>query len=134
MAKAASQKEAFPCQEQCKGRYRPDGYPPLSLRSWICCCLVTKLCLTLCNLMDCSLPGSSVHGVFQARTLERVSFLGRKLHSLQGSEHLACILAGFYTTAWPLSKENHPRPAKHMSEASRKFLKPVATLSGFENH
>ena len=25
-------------------------------------CLVTKSCLTLCNPMDCSLPGSSVHG------------------------------------------------------------------------
>ena len=32
-----------------------------------CCCLVTKLCLTLCNPMDCSLPGSSVHEIFQAR-------------------------------------------------------------------
>ena len=29
-----------------------------------CCCLVTKLCLTLCNPMDCSPPGSSVHGIF----------------------------------------------------------------------
>ena len=27
------------------------------------CCLVTKLCLTLCNPMDCSSPGSSVHGI-----------------------------------------------------------------------
>ena len=26
------------------------------------CCLVAKLCPTLCNPMDCSLPGSSVHG------------------------------------------------------------------------
>ena len=29
-----------------------------------------QLCLTLCNPMDCSLPGSSVHGIFQARVLE----------------------------------------------------------------
>ena len=28
---------------------------------------VTQLCLTLCNLMDCSLPGSSVHGIPQKR-------------------------------------------------------------------
>ena len=27
-------------------------------------------CLTLSDLMDCSLPGSSVHGIFQARVLE----------------------------------------------------------------
>ena len=31
-------------------------------------CSVTQPCPTLCNLMDCSLPGSSVYGVFQART------------------------------------------------------------------
>ena len=31
---------------------------------------VTQSCLTLSNPMDCSLPGSSVHGIFQARVLE----------------------------------------------------------------
>ena len=31
---------------------------------------VVKSCLTLCDPMDCSLPGSSVHGIFQARVLE----------------------------------------------------------------
>ena len=32
--------------------------------------LVAQLCSTLCDPMDCSLPGSSVHGIFQARMLE----------------------------------------------------------------
>ena len=31
---------------------------------------VTKSCLTLSDPMDCSLPGSSIHGIFQARVLE----------------------------------------------------------------
>ena len=31
---------------------------------------VAQLFLTLCNPMDCSLPGSSAHGIFQARVLE----------------------------------------------------------------
>ena len=31
---------------------------------------VTQSCLTLRNPMDCSLPGSSAHGIFQARVLE----------------------------------------------------------------
>ena len=31
---------------------------------------VTQSCQTLSDLMDCSLPGSSVHGIFQARVLE----------------------------------------------------------------
>ena len=31
---------------------------------------VAQLCQTLCDPMDCSLPGSSIHGIFQARVLE----------------------------------------------------------------
>ena len=34
---------------------------------------VTQSCPTLCNVMDCSLPGSSVHGTLQARILEWVA-------------------------------------------------------------
>ena len=33
---------------------------------------VTQLCMTLSNSMDCSLPESSIHGIFQARVLEWV--------------------------------------------------------------
>ena len=35
--------------------------------------LVAKSCLTLGNPRDCSLPGSSVHGILQARILEWVA-------------------------------------------------------------
>ena len=35
--------------------------------------LVAQLCLTLCNPVDCSPPGSSVHGILQERILERVA-------------------------------------------------------------
>ena len=31
---------------------------------------VAQSCLTLSDPMDCSLPGSSIHGIFQARVLE----------------------------------------------------------------
>ena len=34
---------------------------------------VTQSCRTLCNTMDCSLPGSSVRGILQARTMEWVA-------------------------------------------------------------
>ena len=52
---------------------------------------VVQSCPTLCNPMDCSPPGSSVHGIFQARVLEwgaitfSVSFSGIPLRSLQFS-------------------------------------------------
>ena len=41
-----------------------------------CLCVmwsVTQLCPTLCDPMDYSLPGSSVHGIFQARILECIA-------------------------------------------------------------
>ena len=45
-------------------------------------------CPTLCDSMDCSLPGSSVHGIFQARVLEwgAIAFSGKRtLHQLNPS-------------------------------------------------
>ena len=36
-------------------------------------CVLTQSCLTLCNPMDCSLPGSSFLGILQARILEWVA-------------------------------------------------------------
>ena len=39
----------------------------------LCAWSVTQSCPTLFDSMDCSLPGSSVHGIFQARILEWVA-------------------------------------------------------------
>ena len=48
---------------------------------------VAQSCLTLSDPMDCSLPGSSVHGIFQARVLEWVasafSTISDLFHNLQ---------------------------------------------------
>ena len=39
-----------------------------------CVCLVAQLCPNFCNLMEVvGFPGSSVHGILQARTLKRVA-------------------------------------------------------------
>ena len=44
---------------------------------WLCTCWSESTfalsCPTLCNPMDCSLPGSSIHGIFQARVLEWIA-------------------------------------------------------------
>ena len=42
------------------------------------CAKLLQSCLTLCDLMDCSLPGSSVRGILQARTLEWVALSSSK--------------------------------------------------------
>ena len=56
------------------------------------CCLtygeseVVQSCPTLCNPMDCSLSGSSLHGILQARVLEWVAiFLLQGIFPTQGS-------------------------------------------------
>ena len=68
----------------------------------ICCCyLVTQLCLTLCNLTDCSPPGSSVHGISQASILEwaAISFRG----SSWPKDHIqvSSTVGGFFTIEPP---------------------------------
>ena len=45
---------------------------------------IAQLCLTLHDPMDCSLPGSSVHGIFQARVLEWVA-IAFSIYSLEAS-------------------------------------------------
>ena len=53
----------------------PEVTQPSSLKA-LHACLFAKslqLCPTLCNPMDCSLPGSSVHGILQVRLLEWVA-------------------------------------------------------------
>ena len=50
-------------------------------------CAHAQSCLTLCDPMHCSRPGSSVYGVFQARILERVAISSYRESSLtQGSD------------------------------------------------
>ena len=46
---------------------------------------VVQSCPTLCNPMGCSLPGSSIHGIFQAKVLEWVAIsFSRKIFPTQG--------------------------------------------------
>ena len=44
-----------------------------SQSSYLCIALVTQLCPTLCDPIDCSPPGSSVHAILQARILTWVA-------------------------------------------------------------
>ena len=62
----------WPLYSSCKGQ------KVFLLSLWLCfsvymCVLVAKSCLTLCDPMDCGPPGSSVHGILQARILEWVA-------------------------------------------------------------
>ena len=62
---------------------------------------------TLCDPMECSLPVSSVHGVFQARILEWVALpYSRGSFQPRDQTHVSCIycIAGGFFTAGLLGK------------------------------
>ena len=60
--------------------------------------LVAQSCLTLCRPMDCSPPGSSIHGILQARVLEWVAIpSSRGSFQLRAQTQVSCIAGSFFT-------------------------------------
>ena len=69
---------------------------------------VSSLFLTLCNSMDCSLPGSFVHGILQARILEWVAIPFFRVSSwLRDWIWVSCIVGRFFT-GWATKIIHHP--------------------------
>ena len=89
-------------------------------------------CLTFCNAMDCSPPGSSVHGIFQTRVLEWVAIafsekniyfcliyyakafdcvhhrkLWKILQEMGISDHLTCLLRNLYAEEEAAARTGH---------------------------
>ena len=61
-------------------------------------CEVAQSCPTLCDPMDYSLPGSSVHGIFQARILEWVAISSSRRSSRPGDwTRVSCIVGRCFT-------------------------------------
>ena len=78
----------------------------LSLHIMLCVCmfilkvkvLVGQSCLTLCKPMDCSPPGSSFHGILQARTLGWVDIpFSRGSSWSRNWTQVSCIADRFFT-------------------------------------
>ena len=67
---------------------------------WCALCFVTQSCLTLCDPMDCSPAGSSVHGILQARILEWVAMPSTRGSSQPRDRTLVSRTAGKFFTAW----------------------------------
>ena len=71
----------------------------------VCACLLSCFsCVQICDPMHCSRPGSSVHGILQARILEWVAMPSSRGSS--GARDQTCIscIAGRFFTAKPLGK------------------------------
>ena len=75
-------------------------YPGLLLLKQ-CCYLVIKPCLILCDPMDCSPAGFSVHGIFQTKILEWVTIsFSRGSSWAKGWTLISCVS---HTSRWVLS-------------------------------
>ena len=91
---------------------------------------VAQSCLTLSDPVDCSLPGSSIHGVCQARVLEWVAIVGGEDHKRAGemssgtdSFTVLSIAPDLYVQ-WlkqRFSKFRRPENTKH-ARLKRRFL------------
>ena len=64
------------------------------------CVLVTQSCMTRCDSMNCSLPGSSVHGILQERILEYVTILFSWWSSRPRNQTQVSLIAGTFFTIW----------------------------------
>ena len=89
----------------------PSGQRVEYEKTWSTCGgLVAKSCLTLCNPMNCSPPGSSVHGISQAKILEWVAISSSRGSSQSWIEPESLGLAGGLFTAEPPGK---PQPSDY---------------------
>ena len=67
--------------------------------SLLCDCPLSRfICVQLCDPMDCSLPGSSVHGILQARILEWVAIsYSRGSSPLRDPTGISSTAGGFFS-------------------------------------
>ena len=75
--------------------------------------LVSQSCLTLCDPMDSSSPGSSVHGILQARILEWVAIPFSRGSSWPRDQTLVSCIPGRFFTIW--ATRETPRWSKSTS-------------------
>ena len=93
------------------------------------------LCPTLCNRMDCSLPGSTVHGILQARILKWVAMpSSRGSFQPRDPTRISCIIGGFIAH-WAISGNHKTRYTLILLEASviiirEKLLMTLSNIYG----
>ena len=94
---------------------------PCSFSINVCVCVYMRaqLYLILCNPMDRSTPGSSVHGIFQARIPDWVAgFLFQGIFSTQGSNPYFLHLLHYQADSLPLGYLGRPLVLKvHLNES-----------------
>ena len=105
--------------DQCKYHILISPEPHPQTTGWMHACSVAQSCLTLCDSMDYSLPGSSVHGIFQARILEWVAISSsRGSFSPRDWTHISCIGRRilYNWATWEASRVTRLKPARASPE------------------
>ena len=91
-------------------------------------------CVRLCNPLDCSLPGSSIHGIFQARVLEWVAISFSRGSSRPRDwtqvSHLAGRRFTIWTTREPMMKTLRLKEVKKLAQVHE----PESTPMDAEDH
>ena len=83
---------------------------------------VTQLCPTLCDHLDCSLPGFSIHGIFQARVLEWFAISLSRGSSQPRDRTQVSHIAGRCFTLWAT------REAPNRREWTTKWMLTIITF------
>ena len=91
---------------------------------------VAQSCLTLCNPMDCSPPGSSVHGILQARILEWVAISFSRGSSQPRDRTQVSHIAGRHFNLWATS-EALVNPEQNDSHNIQKALSTFSNVPSF---
>ena len=89
-------------------------------------CVVSQSCLTLCDPVDCNLPGSSIHGILQARILEWVAISFSKGSSRPRDWTWVSCLVGRRFNLWAT------REAPHASKVMLKILQTSTWTVNFQ--
>ena len=92
---------------------------------------ITQSCPTLCNPMECSLPGSSIHGIFQTRVLKWVAIFFSRGSSQHSDWIWVSHIAGRCFTIWPKRETTWKIRADY--EKTKAMLKTDTLLSLLEN-
>ena len=97
-------------------------HPYMCVCMYVCVCAKSpQSCPTLCDPVDCSLPGSSVCGILQARIPEWVAIPFSKGSSpLRDTTRVSCVVGGFFTISHQGSYYGTSQPTKRQRLAKGK--------------
>ena len=99
------------------------------------CVLITQSCPTFCDYMNCSPPGSSVHGIFQARILEwvAISFSSERQVQVEICPCFPPVCIQLFSTACPTDLQQLQIPYRiqsvYPSRASLSYRRMLSILN-----